>query len=229
MLWRYSRTLDPFVTLKQAAVTTWMLATVVMTGFVLFDASAYSCILYFCDAENNVTIVLGFVFWSILLPLTTVGYPALFTAVNLYKGWHVSAFVGACGLGFEVTSLVYFVQSVTSQRAPWPTWLFSCWLVLAGLAVCCRLTFTLVARALANVRVSWLKCPATCPFHNAVTTKLSTVYDHLRDGVAPEIRAKGEQSFVLPPLVPPTIGSQAFEPEHMCTELRRRVGYARAR
>lgn len=228
MLRRYRRTLDPLVALKQAAVTAWMLGTVLMTGFVLFDASSYSCVLYFCDAENNLTIVFGFLFWSIVLSMTTVAYPAIFMVVNLYKGWHVSAFVGACGLGFEVTSLAYFSQSMTSQRSTWPTWRFSGWLVLAALVVCCRLSFTLAARALAKVRLSW-KYPAHCPFHNEVTTKLSTVCDHLRDGVAPEMRPKGEQSFVLPPLLPPTMSSRAFEPEHTCTELRRRVGRAPAR
>lgn len=187
---QYRLTRQAGVGLTQAVVTAWIACTVTVTFFLVFDAPrglVDGCVLYLCGAGGNFGVLLGVLLWAPALVLATVAYPAVFTLVNVYKGWYVSAACGACGLAHQLTVLASLAGLAEPWREAWPLWRFGAWLALAGLLACARLCAELAERQAGGAAA--------------------------RGGEPrPGVQLKGAELFVFPPLVPPTMSGAPFTP-----------------
>lgn len=206
MIRRYRETGQAYVSLRQAFVTLWIFVTAAMSWFFIFDAAEVlsygDCFLYLCGMMGTFGGIVAILFWVVVLAFSTVALPVTFVVVNFMKGWHVSALCGLCAVCMQFTVIS---SGGLLERSQWPTWRFSIWLALAGVIACGRLAATLAVRSLVWQMV--------CKTKFGEFVRRSPVLRIFCENLVAHLRLQGAQSFVLPPLLPPTISADPLTPQ----------------
>jgi len=187
---RFRQTGQWSVMFKQTFVAVWIMFTAIMNWLLIVNAPAYlrstgSCDIFCCNCAP-LLMVGAIIGWCGLLTALTVAFPVAFTIANFSRKWYISALCGCCAVCFEITVLAGIQQGLAGHRQP--AWVLALWPVLGGIMGCLRLAQMLITNAFPWLMCSWLN------------------HGESR-------RTLGAAAFVLPPMLPPTIGSHFLEPE----------------
>jgi hypothetical protein len=132
-------------------------------------------------------LVLGNVFWSLALALAVLAWPIFFASVNIYAGWPTSGFCGFCAAGLGCTGLANVYSSNAGSKV---CTLALVWILLIGVAICGRLLHIILGHSVSK----------TLSYHKFVR------------GQRRDKPACWRDHYVLPPLLPPTVGEHLFRP-----------------